>query len=159
MADYQPAAADGAARAGMPASLLPFEPGGSLAAWQPRPDSSVYWNRRTAAGEADLLPVGAGLTDPYGNKLAFRSIERIVIHNGSTKAATKMVISGPPIGALLAHSSPPATIVHLGSRVTVTLPVPGELGAVVDPGDVITLDPGGDSITYEIAIIGRAEAA
>jgi len=111
-----------------------------------------FADRRTVTAASENLDMFGGLTDALGVTINFATIREIVILNRSTTTAEILTISGTALTNILGGTSPTVKIGPGGKWVQGS-PIDGF--TITDTSaDVLTIDPGAATITYDIFIIG-----
>jgi len=110
----------------------------------------VFHDQATASAAAVTYDLADGtLTDIKGASVVMAKVRKLVIHNTSTTTTEKLTIGGgsDPIAGISGEIGPDGWIVWEN-------PVDGyTVGA---NADVITVDPGADTITFDIWIVGTS---
>lgn len=116
--------------------------------------ANQWWaDRRTVAGASENLDVVGGLTDMFGSTISFTAIKELLILNRSTTAAELLLISGTAVGNVMLTPAGGKAIVKAGGIWHQAAPL-GGFTVAPDIGDIITVDPTADTITYDIFLIG-----
>lgn len=122
-------------------------------------EADVIWHdRRTATAAADDIDLHTSLSDVYGNAATFATIKCIAIHNRSTMTTENLAIgadAGAPFGNWVANAA--TDILNVGPDGILFIWSPRDPYPVVDTtADVLQIDPGADTIEYDIMIIGTS---
>lgn len=116
----------------------------------------IFHDTRTATAAPDDLDLAGGLTDPLGNTLTFAEITGIFIHNKS-ETATEVLSIGADANGLVNWVGAVNDIVKIGPEGILFVWNPRDGYAVTaDTGDILQVDPGADTIEYDVVIIGRS---
>lgn len=111
-----------------------------------------FSERVTLAATSKNLDLFGGLTNGFGETINFVTIKQILIYNRSSTATEILTISGTALTNLLGGTTPTVKIGPSGVW-TQSSPIDGY--AITDSsGDVLTIDSGTDTITYDIFILG-----
>lgn len=105
------------------------------------------------AGAAATLDLTASLVDSVGNTITFLKIKELRIKNTSTTAGENITISGNFMDNGLLGGGSSTVVLGPGGTFHVSSPIDGYT-VTVDTGDKITVDPGDDTITYKIWMLG-----
>jgi hypothetical protein len=113
--------------------------------------ANQWWaDRRTLAATSENLDLFGGLTDAFGNTINFVTVKEIAILNRSTTAADFLLISGTALAGMASGN----IVVWASGRWVLSAPLNGF--TIVDAGqDILTVDAGASTITYDIFLIGR----
>jgi len=117
----------------------------------------VWSDTRSAAASADALDLAGSLTSQLdGSTLTFVEITGIIIRNKST-TTTEVLTIGAGSNPLLnwVNATGDAVVLGPGGVFVITSPIDG-YGVTAGTGDVLTIDPGSDTISYDILILGRS---
>ena len=116
----------------------------------------IWWDTRSAAASADALDLAGGLTNAFGSALTFAKVKGISIHNKATTSGYKLAIGAN--GAGLANwVASVGDIVNLGPDGLFLLWSPVDGYAVTGTSaDILQIDPGANTIAYDIVIIGTS---
>ena len=107
------------------------------------------------SGIEELSLVGSGLSDAFGNDLAFTSIKLMLITASADN--TNNVIIGNAMDALATWLNDDADRVIVVPGCTLAIIAPTAAGYTVNPGSSdlrVANSAGGTSVTYEITLIG-----
>ncbi len=119
--------------------------------------ADVIWHdRRTATAAADDIDLDTSLTDVYGTAADFVKVRGIFIHNRSTVSGEYLSVGGDG-NALVNWVGNLSDIVKIGPNGVLLLwsPIDG-YAVTAGTGDILQIDPGADTIEYDIVIIGTS---
>ena len=113
--------------------------------------------RKTAelAATSVSFDLAGGEADEYGNTLTFTNVKVLTIKNTNTTTAKDLTISGTFMDNDLLGGGSSTVVLGPGGIFSVSSPVDG-FTVTNTTGDVLTLNAGANTITYEISILGLA---
>ena len=119
--------------------------------------ADVIWHdRRTATAAADDIDLYTSLSEVYGNAANFATVKAIAIHNRSITPGDNLAVGGDA-AAFRNWVADATDIVNVGPDGILFLWSPTDPYAVTDAGqDVLQIDPGINTIEYDIMIIGTS---
>ena len=117
----------------------------------------LWWDTRTLAATSEDLDLAAGLTDTFGNVLTFVEIVGLAIKNTSTTTAEILAVGGAAGNQFINWVANSSDIVNIDPDGILFLwsPLDGYT-VTAGTGDLLKIDAGAATITYEIVIIGRS---
>jgi len=133
----------------------------SLLGWESGTTSTkadrVWSDTRSAAASADTIDLLGSLTDIAGTTISFVDVLGFAVKNKSTTATENLTVgagSNPWFGWLGATGDsvkvpPGGCFVWFAGTVDDASPTAGT-------GDILTIDPGSDTISYDIIVWGRS---
>ena len=117
----------------------------------------LFWDKRTLAATSEELDLAGGLTDAFGNTLTFVKIKGILIHNRSTTATENLAVGGAAANAFANWVASATDILNVGPSGMLLLWSPMDGYAVTaGTGDLLKIDAGTDTITYDILLLGTS---
>ena len=122
-------------------------------------EADVIWHdRRTAAGAPDDIDLvgNAAFVDAFGNTITFAKIKGIFIHNRNTTAGHNLAIGGDVAPFANWVSDAASDIVNVGPNGKLLLWSPIDGYACAGGSDILQIDPGADTIIYDIVLIGTS---
>ena len=116
----------------------------------------VYSDTHSAAGAAKTYDVLGSLTDVFGSSISFVTLCGIIVKNKSTTSTEILTIgagSNPIVNMWIATGDgikvgPSGMFVWFD-------PIDG-IAPVAGTGDILTIDPGADTIEFDIILLGRS---
>lgn len=105
------------------------------------------------AATSGNLDLAGGLTDAFGNTITYTSVKELMIHNTSTTAGQDITISGTFMDNNLLGGGSSTVILGPSGVFMVASPIDG-FTVTAGSGDILTVDSGANTITYEIFILG-----
>lgn len=117
----------------------------------------IWSDRRTVTAAPDSLDVRGGLPDALGGTLAFVEIRGILIINRATAAASVLSVGGGSNPAFAGLFGATGDIVKVPASGCLLWTAPldgGGLATTAGTADILTVDPGAATITYDICIWG-----
>ena len=116
-----------------------------------------WHDTRTLTGTSEELDLAGVLTDGFGATLTFVKIKAIVIQNKNTTAAANLAIGGAAANGFINWVANATDIVNIGPGGVLVLysPVDG-YGVTAATGDLLKINSGAATISYDIAIIGTS---
>ena len=124
---------------------------------------TIYAKTLTLSGATTTLNLNSGLTDPAGNSVVFARVREFIITNTATTASYDVKVeAGASNGwAVLPPSTAPVYARYGGGSIRISDPTStgGGNGNVVSSSSCnITLDPGANTVTVNILIVGGSAA-
>lgn len=120
--------------------------------------ANEFWSdQRTLTGGqgGETLDIAGGLTNAFGQTITFTKVKELKIFNTSTTSTENLTLSGTFMDVLTGGSA--AKVVAPGGVYFERNPIDGfAVGA--GSSDEISVFPGDDTITYNIAILGTIDA-
>lgn len=128
--------------------------------WEPGTGSSqvdrVFSDTRSAAAAVDTLDLAGVLTDAFGATLTFAKVTGIIIKNKETATGKKLTLGGNANPFLpIFGDATDKLIVGPGGVLVLTGPVDG-YAVTAGTGDKLDIDPGANTVAYDIIILGRS---
>lgn len=117
--------------------------------------NKVWQQERTVTAASENLDLAGVLIDDFGNTLTFTLVNFIIIENRSETALEVLTITGSFCNAIFAAGGTYVDTIGPSGHWTKDNPIDG-YAVAAGTADVITVDPGSDTITYRIAIGGLA---
>ncbi len=114
--------------------------------------NAFFADKRTLTGAPETIDLTADLVDAFGTTLAFTKIKEIIFFNTNTATGKILTISGNALADMLGGTAPTMKIGPGGVR-RLSSPVDG-FTITNTTQDQLTVDPGADTITYWLIIIG-----
>lgn len=114
--------------------------------------NTFFSDKRTLAGAPETIDLTVDLADAFGTTLVFTKIKEIIILNTNPGTGEILTISGDALGDMLGGTTPTIKA-GPGGVARLTSPVDGFAIAAPSKHD-LTVDPGTDTITYWLIIIG-----
>lgn len=111
-----------------------------------------FSDQRTVTASLENLDLYGGLTNAFGETINLVTIKQILIYNRSTTSGEILTISGSALTNLLGGTSPTVKIGPSGVW-TQSSPIDG-YAITNSSGDVLTVNPGANTITYDLFILG-----
>ena len=116
----------------------------------------IFHDQRTVTAAAEDLDLAGSLTDKRGNTLTFVEITCILIHNLSTTTGEVLTVGGDANALVNWVGAATHTVkVDPDGLLLWWSPIDGA-AVVAGTGDILQIDPGAKTITYDIIIIGRS---
>ena len=118
----------------------------------------IWHDQRTLAATTENIDLAGVLTNAFGTAMTFVKIKGILIKNRATTAAYTLAIGGHATAAFINWVASATDIVNIGPDGIFLLWNPSLAGYAVTAttGDMIKIDSGANSITYDIFIIGTS---
>jgi hypothetical protein len=117
----------------------------------------IFHDQRTLTATSEELDLAGGLTDAFGNTLTFVKIKALLIHNKSTTATEDLLVGGAAANAFIDWVASATDIVTVQPNAVFLLWSPNDGYTVTAAtGDLLKIDSGADTITYDIIIIGTS---
>ncbi len=114
--------------------------------------NEFFSDRRTTSGADNLDVVGTTLANAFADNLALTNCKHLLVLNNSTTATQLVTVSGTGLTNILGGTSPTIKVGPSGGFHWWS-PLDGA-DLTAGTGDVITVDGGGTSITYNIILVG-----
>ena len=116
----------------------------------------VHSDTISLAGATTGLDVAGGLTDAFGTAITMVEVTSITIVNNST-TTTEVVTIGAATNPLLnwIAASGDGVVIGPGGVFHISSPIDG-FAVTAGTGDILTLDPGADTISVDYIICGRS---
>ena len=137
---------------------LALNVGDTLATGTGANQADVLWHdTRTLTATSEDLDLAGSLTDAFGDTVTFVKVKGILIHNKSTTATEILAVGGAASNQLINWVANNSDIVNIGPDGVLLLwsPVDG-YAVTASTGDLLKIDSGSDTITYDIVIIGTS---
>lgn len=118
--------------------------------------NAIIDQTRSVAGSPENLDLTGGLTDAFGNAVTFALIRDLIIRNRSETSGQDLELSGNFVtGALLADWVDDSLKIRVPPGGTFRLASPVDGFTVTGTlQDVLTVDPGANTISYDLVILG-----
>ncbi len=118
----------------------------------------LFHDERTLAATSEELDLAGGLTSSFGATLTFVKIKGILIRNTSETAGDILAVGGAAANAFANWVGNTSDIVNVGPNGFLLLWNPSLAGYGVTAGtaDLLKIDAGANTITYEIMLIGTS---
>lgn len=120
----------------------------------------VFHDKRTlSATSSESLDLAGGLTDAFGQSLAFARIKAITIRNLATTAGYHLEVGGAASNAFVNWVGDASDVLRIGPGGVMQLWNPSAAGYAVTAGtgDLLKINnPNGASLEYEIILIGAS---
>lgn len=117
----------------------------------------LWYDRRTLAATSEGIDLAGSLLDVFGQTLTFGEIKGIYIYNRSTTTGQNLTVGGGsnPFITWLGTSGDEVVIGPSGALLLWNPKDGYEVTAAT--GDILTIDSGAASITYDIIIVGTSQ--
>ena len=118
----------------------------------------AWWDTaRSLAATTEELDLAGGLPDPEGNAITFARIKKLYIKNNNTTEGETLKIGGAAANAFLLFDDP-TDIYELGPDgiFFVDEPSAAALPVTAGTGDLLKLDAGAATVSFDICIIGAS---
>ena len=117
----------------------------------------LWWDTRTLAAASEDLDLAASLVDVFDNVLTFVEIVGIYIRNQSTTTTEILAVGGAAGNQFINWVANSSDIINIGPDGFFFLwsPIDG-YAVTATTGDLLKIDAGADTITYDIILIGRS---
>lgn len=116
----------------------------------------VHSDTISLAGSATALDLAGGLTDAFGTAITMVEVTGITVRNNSTTTG-EIIIIGAGSNPLLNWVNATGDAVKIGPKGVFHISSPFNGFAVTaGTGDILTLDPGADTISCDYIIHGRS---
>jgi hypothetical protein len=117
----------------------------------------VWSDRRSLAATTEELDLAAGLTGALGDSLTFAKVTLIAIHNRNTTAGEVLTLGGAAANGFETMFGAAGDKIKIGPNGWLILfsPVDG-FAVTADTADLLKLDAGAATISYDIIIVGRS---
>jgi hypothetical protein len=113
-----------------------------------------WWHdTRSVAAASENLDLAGGLTDPFGDTITFTTVKLLYVHNTATTAGYDLILSGTFLDNNILGGGSSTIIMGPDSVQYLTSPVDG-FTVTAGTGDVLTVDPGANTIEYDMMIAG-----
>ena len=115
--------------------------------------NQLWSDTRTLVATSENLDLAGGLVDAFGDTITFTKVKVLLVHNKATTTLHHLTLSGNFLtnqmmsGASVKLSLDPSSVLFL------TSPIDG-YAVTADTGDVLNVDAGANTITYDIVLIG-----
>lgn len=116
--------------------------------------ADLFYSTRAQHTGTASYDLTASLVDRFGNTLTYVEVTEIWLINRSTTAADLLVMQGNLMSAFLNGTTPTADVGPDG-EFHMTNPIDG-FTVTGTSQDVLTVDAGGNTISYDLFIIGRS---
>lgn len=110
-------------------------------------------DQRTVTAASENLDLAGGITNGFGRTVTFTSVKELFIKNTSTTSGENLTISGSFMDNELLGGTTPTMVLGPGGVFHVASPIDG-YAVAAGTDDIITIDPGSDTIIYDIEIVG-----
>ena len=114
--------------------------------------NSRFHDTRTVTGAPENLDLAGGITDSFGVVITFTTVKLLFIHNKATTTANTLSIEGSFVNNGIVTASEDLVLGPDGI-LFLTSPMDGYT-VTAGTGDILTVDPGANTITYDIVIAG-----
>ena len=117
--------------------------------------ANQFWQVSTNANaSAKTYDLDAGtMLDDFGAAITFTTIKAILIHNKSTTSGQVLVIAGDFMTTVVMSGTTPTLKLDPGGLFYLTNPK-DEYDVAAGTGDVISLDPASNNISFDLVLIG-----
>lgn len=117
----------------------------------------IWSDTRSLAATTENLDLAGGLTNAFGVALTFARIKAILIHNKNTTAGNNLTVGGAASNAfpLFADDTDKYTIGPNGIFL-IWEPSAAAKAVTASTGDILKMDSGASTITYDIIIVGSS---
>jgi len=117
----------------------------------------VWSDRRSLASTTESLDLAGGLTDSFGAAITFARIKMIAIKNNNTSVGHNLIIGGAASNQFLlfTDSSDKYTLGPNGVFL-VWEPSAAAKAVTASTGDLLKIDSGSNTVSYDIIIIGSS---
>lgn len=137
---------------------LKLNKGDTLATGTSANQADLMWHdTRTLTATSEDLDLAGSLTDAFGDTLTLVKVKMILIHNKSTTATETLAVGGAAANQFVNWIGNSSDIVNIGPDGLLLLwsPVDG-YAVTAATGDLLKIDSGSDTITYDIVVIGTS---
>lgn len=120
--------------------------------------SDLLWeDTRTLDAASEDLDLAGGLTDVHGDAITIVEVTGIVIKNRNTTAGHNLAIGGAAGNQFINWVANSSDILNIGptGRWTLESPIDG-YAVTAGTGDLLKIDAGANTVTFDIAIWGRS---
>ena len=116
----------------------------------------LWYDSRTANAAVDDLDLAGSLTDAFGNTLTFVEVRGLYIRNkDSANPLAIGAAAANPVASIFSDTSD-EIIVRAGGVLFLWSPLNGGYTIGAGASDILRIDPGANSIDYDIVIIGTS---
>lgn len=118
----------------------------------------LWWDTRTLTATSEDLDLAGSLLDPLSQAaMTFAKIKGIFIENTSTTSTEILIVGGAAANQFINWVGDASDAVKIGPKGVLLLWSPEDGYAVTaDTGDLLKIDAGSDTITYNIILIGTS---
>ena len=118
--------------------------------------NEMWHDRRSLAATTESIDLAGSLTNIFGETLTFTSIVALIIHNRNTTVGHTLTIGGAAANAFTLFADTSDKYV-LGPNGVFMVWEPSAAGKTVTAatGDILKMDAGANTISYDIIVIGR----
>lgn len=121
--------------------------------------ADLVWSAkgRSLAATTENIDLAGGLTDEFGNTITFAEITAIYIHNKNTTAGETLTIGGAGANTfLLFADATDKFVIDPDGKFFFDSPSAAAKAVTAGTGDILLIDAGAATITYDIVIVGRS---
>jgi hypothetical protein len=108
-------------------------------------------DKRTLAGASETINLESTLKNAFGDTITFTKLRELWIFNTATTAGHLLTLTGGFLGVMIGGTDPAPTIAPLGWYIR-SSPIDGY--AISEGKTSITIDPGANTITYWLILLG-----
>lgn len=117
----------------------------------------VWSDTRSAAASADTIDLLGTLTDASGTTISFVDVLLFAIKNKSTTATENLTVgAGSNNWSTWAGASGHQVVIPPGGAFVWFAGTVDDEQPTAGTGDILTIDPGSDTISYDIIVLGRS---
>ncbi len=117
----------------------------------------VWHDRRTLAATTENLDLAGSLTNAFGSTLTFALIKGLLVHNRQTTAGETLTIGGAASAAfLLFNDATDKYVLGPNGIFFVWKPCAAGRAVTTTSADILKMDAGTASVSYDIWIIGAS---
>lgn len=116
---------------------------------------SFWYDRRSLAATTETLDLSGGLTDAFGTAFSFAKVKLLIVKNNNTTAGHTLKIGGNASNQfLLFTDGSDKYTLGPGGIFMVAEPCAAGLAVTAATGDILKMDAGAQTISYDILIAG-----
>jgi len=119
----------------------------------------IWSDTRTAAASADTIDLAGSLAGAHGGTVTFVEVRGIYIKNKATAAASTLLVgagSNPAFSGLFGATGDIIKVPASGCFLWHAPLDGGGLAVTAGTGDILTIDPGAATVTYDVIIWGAS---
>jgi len=115
--------------------------------------NQIWTDSRSLTATSENLDLAGGLTDAFGSTLTFTTVKLLMIKNTSTTSGENLTLSGNFLELDPFSGTSPTLDIDPGGVLFLSSPIDGYT-VTGSTADILTINSGSDTITYEIVIVG-----
>jgi len=112
-----------------------------------------WHDQRTLTATSENLDLAGSLVDAFGDTIAFTAVKVLLVHNRSTTTTEDLTLSGSFLDNDMLGGGSSTVVLGPDGVFYITSPVDG-FTVTAATGDVLTIDSGAATITYDIILAG-----